>query len=136
MDTVNSQEVRSPLVLAVDDDQQVLELGKLILERGGFRVVAATTGGEAIKAAEEMQLDLILLDVGLPDMDGTLVCQRIRAFSQTPIIEVSGQRTTASDIAAVLDKGAVDYLIKPFSHLVLVAKVKAALRRAGSSVAA
>ncbi len=118
-----------PLVLAVDDEPSMLRFERAILEAEGFRVLTAGTGTEAIGVAMDAHPDVVLLDIVLPDMYGTLVCQRIRAFCPAAIIEVSGKRTSPDDRALGLNQGADDYVVKPFASSVLLARVRAALRR-------
>ena len=119
--------MENAMVLVVDDDQRMLHLINLVLEIEGYRVVTSTRGGEALEIVINQNPDLILLDVMLPDTDGYSLCQRIREFSQTPIIMVSA-RGTEDDRVHGLVIGAEDYITKPFSSRELVARVKVALR--------
>lgn len=115
-------------VLVVDDDISVLRLLKRILELEGIRVLTATSGGVALAVFERETPDLVLLDIMMPDMDGYVVCQRIREFSQVPVIMVTAKGQDEEKVEG-LDSGADDYLTKPFSAQELVARVKAVLRR-------
>ena len=115
-------------VLVVDDDPKTVELVRLYLEREGYEVACAFDGVEALRAAQEGQPHLIVLDLMLPGVDGLSVCRRIRATSTVPIIMLTA-RTTERDKLAGLDLGADDYVTKPFSPRELVARVRAVLRR-------
>ncbi|MDP3063122.1 MAG: response regulator [Chloroflexota bacterium] len=121
----------SPTVLVVDDTEHVLMLEKHVLEEAGLTVVTASTGEEALKQAANSCPDLVLLDVVLPDIDGLALIQRLRGLTKAPIVLVSGKRTEGSDKVQGLNLGADDYISKPFSPNVLVARVRAVLRRAG-----
>lgn len=115
-------------VLVVDDDIAVLRLLKRILELEGIRVLTATGGEVALEVFEQETPDLVLLDIMMPDMDGFVVYQRIREFSQVPIIMVTAKGQDEEKVEG-LNYGADDYLTKPFSAQELVARVKAVLRR-------
>ena len=115
-------------VLLVEDAPGVLRLERMVLEKEGFSVVAAGSGEEALEMLGEMTPSLIVLDVGLPGIDGFTACSRIREFSQVPIIMVTG-KDFKEDKARGLDLGADDYITKPFSPNELAARVKAVLRR-------
>ncbi len=117
------------LVLVVDDEPQIRRALRTSLEAHGWEVATVGTGEESVVSAAETLPDLLLLDLGLPDMDGTEVIRRVRAFSQVPVIVLSvreGQR----DKVAALDAGADDYVTKPFAMEELLARARAALRRA------
>jgi len=115
-------------VLVVDDDVKTVELVKLYLERGGYEVLTAYDGIEALRLARESCPDLIVLDLMLPDIDGLEVCRSIRHESDVPIIMLTA-RTTDQDKLTGLGLGADDYVTKPFSPKVLAARVRAVLRR-------
>jgi len=115
-------------ILLVEDDPRVLRLERLVLEKEGYDVVAAESGEEALDMMAEISPSLVVLDIGLPGMDGVTACQRIREFSQVSIIMVSAKDFNGDKVRA-LDTGADDYITKPFSPQELAARVKAALRR-------
>jgi two-component system, OmpR family, KDP operon response regulator KdpE len=114
-------------VLVVDDERSIRRFLKVSLE-GQFVVLEASSGAEALKAAAMEHPDVVLLDLGLPDMDGVEVTRRLREWSQIPIIVVSVREQEQDKIAA-LDAGADDYLSKPFGVGELMARLRAALRR-------
>jgi two-component system, OmpR family, KDP operon response regulator KdpE len=114
-------------ILIVDDEPQIQRFLKLGLEAGGFAVSAAATAADAIKAIAQSAPDLVLLDLGLPDLDGKDVIRQARAFSRVPIIIVSARDREAEKIEA-LDLGADDYVNKPFGIGELLARIRTALR--------
>jgi DNA-binding response OmpR family regulator len=116
-------------ILVVDDEPNIADLVELYLRRDGFRVVKAATGEAGVKAAGEHRPRLVVLDVGLPDVDGLEVCQRLRQSTAIPVIFLTA-RDTEVDRVLGLELGADDYVTKPFSPAELVARVKAVLRRA------
>lgn len=115
-------------VLVVEDDPRILRLEQMVLEKEGYTVLTAGTGEEALDTLAEISPSLIVLDIGLPGVDGFNTCYRIREFSQVPIIMVTG-RDYNEDKVKGLEIGADDYITKPFSPNELAARVKAALRR-------
>jgi two-component system KDP operon response regulator KdpE len=117
-------------VLVVDDEPQIRRALRTSLEAHGYEVAAVGTGGEGVVAVAEQAPDLVLLDLGLPDMDGTEVIKRLRAFAEVPVIVLS-VRESQSDKVAALDAGADDYVTKPFGMEELLARLRATLRRAG-----
>ncbi len=121
-------------IVVVDDEANIADLVDLYLAREGFRVRKAATGEAGLQAIEEHRPRLVVLDVGLPDVDGLEVCRRLRATSQVPIIFLTA-RDGEVDRVLGLELGADDYLTKPFSPAELVARVKAILRR-GEGVSA
>ncbi|MDP3064373.1 MAG: response regulator transcription factor [Chloroflexota bacterium] len=121
----------SPTVLVVDDTEHVLSLERHVLEDAGFTVVTTTTGAEALAQAAQHNPDLILLDVVLPDADGLTLIPSLRELTKAPIVLVSGRRTAGEEKAEGLQLGADDYITKPFTPSVLVARVRAILKRAG-----
>jgi DNA-binding response OmpR family regulator len=116
-------------VLVVDDEPNIADLVDLYLTREGFRVVKATTGEAGVRAVAEHRPRLVVLDVGLPDIDGLEVCRRLRQQSSIPVIFLTA-RDGEIDRVLGLELGADDYVTKPFSPAELVARVKAVLRRA------
>ena len=116
-----------PTILVVDDEIQIRRLLQLTLEPSGYRLKFATTGNEGVVMAGTERPELIILDLGLPDMDGISVLKRIREWSTLPVIVLS-VRNTESDIISCLTAGADDYLIKPFRTGELLARVRTALR--------
>ncbi|MBX6350277.1 MAG: response regulator transcription factor [Clostridia bacterium] len=121
-----------PLALVVDDDDHVRELVRLALEKQGFRVAQAADGREALKLADELLPDIVILDLMLPAVDGWEVCRRLRqAGGRVPILMLTA-RGEEDDEVRGLNLGADDYLVKPFSPRQLVARASALLRRAGT----
>jgi two-component system, OmpR family, alkaline phosphatase synthesis response regulator PhoP len=122
-------------ILVVDDEPNIADLVELYLRREGFRVVKAGTGEDGVKAVTDHRPRLVVLDVGLPDIDGLEVCRRLRATSPIPVIFLTA-RDTEIDRVLGLELGADDYVTKPFSPAELVARVKAVLRRTEGGAAA
>jgi DNA-binding response OmpR family regulator len=123
-------------ILVVDDEPNIADLVELYLRRDGFRVVKVATGEDAVAAVTTHRPRLVVLDVGLPDIDGLEVCRRLRQTSPIPVIFLTA-RDTEIDRVLGLELGADDYVTKPFSTPELVARVKAVLRRAeGATIAA
>ena len=118
-----------PLILVIDDEPQILRAMRTILTSRKFRVITASRGEEGLALATAEQPDLIILDLSLPDMDGTEVCAQLRQWTQTPIIILS-VRDSERDKVTALDKGADDYLTKPFGIEELLARIRVALRHA------
>jgi DNA-binding response OmpR family regulator len=124
-------EPAQPVVLAADDDEDILELVAFRLERSGYTVLRAHDGEEALRLAREEQPDLVVLDVMMPKLDGFEVTRRLRAdaaTSSTPIILLTA-RAQDADVQMGFDAGADDYLRKPFSPQELRARVQAILGR-------
>ncbi|WP_437648767.1 response regulator [Sorangium sp. So ce362] len=119
----------SLLVLLIEDDPQMRRFLRAMLAARGYRLVEAETGGEGIAQATTRNPDLVLLDLGLPDMDGLEVTRRLREWSAVPIIVLSARGQEQDKIDA-LDGGADDYLTKPFSAGELLARLRVALRHA------
>ncbi|MET0929939.1 MAG: response regulator transcription factor [Aeromicrobium sp.] len=115
-------------VLTVDDDPAILRTLGINLRARGYEVEIATDGRSALQIVHERMPDVILLDLGLPDVDGIAVLRQVRSFSQVPVIVVSA-RAEADDTVEALDLGADDYVSKPFSMDELLARVRAATRR-------
>ena len=120
--------MNKPLILVVEDDGTVRNLITTTLKSNDYRYLTAADGESAIAAASTQQPDIVLLDLGLPDMDGVKVIGRIRSWSQMPIIVISARSEDADKIAA-LDAGADDYLTKPFSVAELLARLRVTQRR-------
>jgi two-component system, OmpR family, response regulator len=115
-------------IVVVDDEPNIADLVDLYLARDGFRVLKAGTGAAGLDAVKDHRPRLVVLDVGLPDIDGLEVCKRIRATSRVPVIFLTA-RDGEVDRVLGLELGADDYVTKPFSPAELVARVKAVLRR-------
>ena len=120
--------MNKPLILVVEDDGTVRNLITTTLKSNDYRYLTAADGESAIAAASTQGPDIVLLDLGLPDMDGVEVIGRIRSWSQMPIIVISARSEDADKIAA-LDAGADDYLTKPFSVAELLARLRVTQRR-------
>ena len=120
--------MNKPLILVVEDDGTVRNLITTTLKSNEYRFLTAADGEAAIAAASTRQPDIVLLDLGLPDMDGVEVIHRIRSWSQMPIIVISA-RSEDTDKIAALDAGADDYLTKPFSVAELLARLRVTQRR-------
>jgi two-component system, OmpR family, KDP operon response regulator KdpE len=123
---------RPPRILLVDDEVPIQRALVPLLRSRGYDVDVAGTGGEALKAVASHPPDLIVLDLGLPDLEGTDVCRRIRAASRVPIVILSA-RGAENDKVAALDLGADDYVTKPFGPEELLARIRVALRRVFSA---
>ncbi len=115
-------------IVVVDDEPNIADLVDLYLAREGFRVLKTGTGEGGLQAVRDHRPRLVVLDVGLPDVDGLEVCKRLRATSQIPVIFLTA-RDSEVDRVVGLELGGDDYLTKPFSPAELVARVKAVLRR-------
>ena len=122
----------APHILVIDDEPQILRAMRTILTEKQFRVTTAKQGEEGLALAATGEPDLVILDLGLPDMDGVEVCRRLREWTQTPIIILS-VRDSERDKVAALDMGADDYLTKPFGIEELLARVRVALRHSARS---
>lgn len=118
---------KNPTILLIDDEPQILRALKTILAANHFQVTSAVTGEQGIAMAVAQPPDLIILDLTLPDMDGIAVAEAIREWSRVPIIVLS-VRDNEKDKVAALDKGADDYLTKPFGIEELLARIRVALR--------
>jgi two-component system KDP operon response regulator KdpE len=116
-------------VLLVDDDSRLLRALRINLTARGYHVLTATDGRSALGAAAAEQPDVIVLDLGLPDLDGVEVLTALRAFSSVPVIVLSA-RIDSTDKVRALDRGADDYVTKPFGVDELTARLRAAVRRA------
>ena len=116
-------------ILVVDDEPRIVQLVRDYLEHGGFTVLVASDGAAALRTVRTGRPDLVVLDLGLPGLDGLDVARSLRRDSEVPIIMLTA-RTEESDKLVGLELGADDYLTKPFSPKELVARVRAVLRRA------
>lgn len=124
---------KDPLILLIDDEPQILRALKTILTANHFQVAAASTGEQGIALAVAQPPDMIILDLTLPDMDGIRICEQIREWSRVPIIVLS-VRDNEKDKVAALDKGADDYLTKPFGIEELLARIRVGLRHSEQSL--
>jgi DNA-binding response OmpR family regulator len=122
-------------IVVVDDESNIAELVELYLAREGYRVVTAGSGQGALDAVATARPRLVVLDVGLPDIDGLEVCRRLRRTSSIPVIFLTARDGEVDRILG-LELGADDYITKPFSPAELVARVKAVLRRVDGGAAA
>jgi two-component system KDP operon response regulator KdpE len=118
-----------PIVLIIDDELQIRRLLRVALEGNGYRVVEAATGQEGLVEAAQRHPDAIILDLGLPGMDGVEVLKRLREWSQAPVLVLS-VRDGEDDKVSALDHGADDFVTKPFSTAELLARLRVARRRA------
>ena len=117
------------VVLVIDDETQIRRLLRVALEAGGYRVFEAATGQAGLVEAAQRRPDIIVLDLGLPDMDGASVLKRLREWSQAPVLVLS-VREGEDDKVGALDNGADDYMTKPFSTVELLARLRVARRHA------
>lgn len=119
-------------ILIADDDPQLIRAMRITLAAHGYDVVAAADGAEAIAVAAQAKPDVVLLDLGMPRLDGVEVIQALRGWTDAPIVVVSG-RTGSADKVDALDAGADDYVTKPFQIDELLARLRALARRIGST---
>jgi two-component system, OmpR family, KDP operon response regulator KdpE len=119
-----------PVILLVEDEPQMRRFLRVALEGSGYRYLEAATGREGMALAVQHRPEAILLDLGLPDMDGLDLVTRLREWSSTPVIVISA-RGQETDKVAALDAGADDYLTKPFGTRELLARIRVALRHSG-----
>lgn len=117
-------------VLVVDDEKLIVKGIRFSLEQDGMEVSCAYDGEEALRMAKEKEFDMILLDIMLPKLSGTEVCQQIREFSDVPIVMLTAKSDDMDKIMG-LEYGADDYITKPFNILEVKARIKAIMRRAG-----
>ncbi|HEX4263146.1 MAG TPA: response regulator [Verrucomicrobiae bacterium] len=120
-------DIEKNIALVIDDEPQIRRLLRVTLEANGYQVVDAATGQEGLVQAAQCRPNIIVLDLGLPDMDGVSVLKRLREWSRVPIIILSVQDRDAEK-AAALDAGADDYVTKPFGSAELLARLRVALR--------
>jgi two-component system KDP operon response regulator KdpE len=121
-----------PHILVIDDEPQILRALRTILTAKQFRVTTASRGSEGLTLAAAQPPDLVILDLSLPDMDGVEVCERLRQWTQAPIIVLS-VRDGERDKVTALDKGADDYLTKPFGIEELLARIRVALKHSAQA---
>jgi two-component system KDP operon response regulator KdpE len=119
--------VVAPLILVVEDDPPIRALLRTVLTADGYRLTEADTGERAVRAAAQQPPDLVILDLGLPDIDGQDVLRRLREWLTAPVIVLSARDQEKQKVAA-LDAGADDYLTKPFGTGELLARIRVALR--------
>ncbi|GHV88202.1 DNA-binding response regulator [Spirochaetia bacterium] len=124
---------QKPAVLVVDDEIKILEIVKSYLEKSGYRALTAKNGREALALLHSNAVDLVLLDLMLPDLSGEELCCTVRAESDIPIIMMTA-KVEEQDIIRGLNMGADDYVTKPFSPRELMARTAAALRRSASTL--
>jgi two-component system KDP operon response regulator KdpE len=125
MKSENTKPVQTALI--IDDEPQIRRLLRVTLEANGYSVLDAATGGDGLAEAAQRKPDVVLLDLGLPDVDGLTVLKRIREWSKVPILILS-VRDQEDDKIVALDSGADDYVTKPFNSGELLARLRAALR--------
>jgi two-component system, OmpR family, KDP operon response regulator KdpE len=121
-----------PHILVIDDESQILRALRTILTAKKFRVTTASRGEEGLALAATTMPDLVILDLGLPDIDGFTVCARLREWSNVPIIVLSVRESELDKVRA-LDQGADDYLVKPFGIEELLARIRVGLRHSAQS---
>jgi two-component system KDP operon response regulator KdpE len=117
-------------ILVVDDEPQIRKFLRIALEASGFEVVEAANGADGVARCATTAPSLVILDLGLPDIDGKDVVRRIREWSEVPILVLSVRQSEAEKVA-LLDAGANDYVVKPFGIQELLARIRALLRRGG-----
>ncbi len=122
------------LILLIEDEPQMRRFLRITLQSHGYRLVEAATGQEGLMQAATRNPDVVLLDLGLPDLDGLEVTARLREWTQTPIVVISA-REQEQDKVKALDAGADDYLTKPFSAEELMARIRVALRHVARQTA-
>jgi len=120
-------------ILVVDDEPRYLRLLQINLQTEGYEIITATNGEDALELISMQSPDLVLLDIMMPKLDGITTCERIRQFSNIPIIMLTA-KGEEHDRVQGLDIGADDYIVKPFSAIELLARVKAVLRRAQNTI--
>ncbi|TDT63453.1 response regulator transcription factor [Fonticella tunisiensis] len=115
-------------ILVVDDDSNICDLIELYLQKEGYKVFKAYNGSEALKVFKEKQIDLIVLDIMMPELDGYEVLKEIRKSSQIPVLMLTAKGETFDRVLG-LELGADDYIVKPFEPKELIARIRAVLRR-------
>ncbi len=126
---MNEAAANPPVVLIIDDEAQIRRLLRITLEANGWRVLEAANGQNGLTEAATRRPDAVILDLGLPDLDGVIVLKRLREWSRVPVIVLS-VRDRDEDKIAALDHGADDYVTKPFSTAELLARLRVAQRHA------
>ena len=132
MNNLSDTQVTGSVILIIEDDSQIRRFLRATLTSNGYRLIESTTAQDGLRLVGLQHPDLIILDLGLPDMDGLEVTRRLREWTTTPIVILTA-RDQEKDKIAVLDAGADDYLTKPFSTGELMARMRVALRHALSS---
>src|SRR5215510_9699311 len=122
----------NPVIVVIEDDPQIRRFLRTSLASHGFEVHEADTGKAGLTAAENRKPDLVILDLGLPDLDGVEVMKRLRQWTAVPVVVLSARLTEGDKIAA-LDAGADDYLTKPFGLGELLARLRVALRHSNAA---
>lgn len=122
-------------ILLIEDEKNICRFITTSLENGEYRVISAATGAEGLSLAASLCPDVILLDLGLPDMDGMDIIRQVRTWSQKPIIVISARIKEQEKVAA-LDAGADDYITKPFGTAELMARIRTSLRHTHNQTAA
>ena len=130
-DPISEKPVVKPTVLVIDDELQIRRLMRVCLDANGYRVLEAANGQEGISEAAQHRPDVVVLDLGLPDMDGMAVLKRLREWSQVPVVMLS-VRDREDDKIRALDNGADDYVTKPFDSGELLARLRVAMRHGQS----
>ncbi len=120
-------------ILVIEDDSGISKFLKATLNANGYDVTTTETGADALSLISSNRPDVILLDLGLPDMDGNDIIRQVRQWTKTPIIVISA-RSTETDKANALDLGADDYIIKPFGTIELMARIRASLRHTRTAI--
>ena len=120
-------------VLVIEDDKSIRNFFRTVLEANNYDVLIATTGAEGYSMVTSQCPDVVILDLGLPDMDGMTILKNVRQWSSMPVLVVSA-RTHEKDKVAALDAGADDYITKPFGTSELLARVRTAIRHARATV--
>ena len=120
-------------VLVIEDDKSIRNFFRTVLEANNYDVLIATTGAEGYSMVTSQCPDVVILDLGLPDMDGMTILKNVRQWSSMPVLVVSA-RTHETDKVAALDAGADDYITKPFGTSELLARVRTAIRHARATV--
>src|ERR687896_933766 len=123
-----ASEVQAGRVLVVEDDDAIADVLRRTLRQEGHEVRSSPDGVDALRVAEEFVPDLVVLDLGLPRLDGVEVCRRLRSESDVPILILTA-RSDTEDRVEGLDSGADDYLVKPFERSELLARIRALMRR-------
>jgi two-component system, OmpR family, KDP operon response regulator KdpE len=126
---MSTGKVQNHVALVIDDEVQIRRLLRITLEANGYKVVEAASGKDGLVEAASRRPDIVILDLGLPDMDGVAVLKRLREWSRVPVVVLTVRERDEDKIEA-LDNGADDYVTKPFSTPELLARLRAALRHA------
>jgi two-component system, OmpR family, KDP operon response regulator KdpE len=129
---MNESSGQKPTVLVIDDEKQIRRLLRVCLESNNYRVLEAVNGQEGIAAVAQHRPDVVVLDLGLPDLDGVAVLKRVREWSQVPVVVLS-VRDREEDKIKALDHGADDYVTKPFGSGELLARLRVVIRRSQPS---